>query len=56
MISAKLSQGTDRLLRSLAARARKVASARIAIRARAARKDPSRWRDARLLWPDLTKD
>ena len=42
--------------RRLAARARIVAETRAENALRDKRRDPWRWRDARLLWPDLTKD
>tara|TARA_B100001057_G_scaffold12272_1_gene11650 strand:- start:286 stop:459 length:174 start_codon:yes stop_codon:yes gene_type:complete len=48
--------GFAALARRLAARARIAAEARAENALREKRRDPWRWRNARLLWPDLTKD
>ena len=44
------------LARRLVARARRAAETRAENMLRARRRDPSRWRDARLLWPDLMQE
>ncbi len=48
--------GFAALARRLAARARIVAEARAENAFREKRRDPWRWRDARLLWPDTTQE
>lgn len=48
--------GFAALARTLAARARGVAEAHVESAARERRRDPTRWRDARLLWPDTTQE
>ena len=40
----------------LARRAARIAAARAESRFRAATRDPWRWREPRLLWPDFVKD
>lgn len=45
----------DRLMATLAARARSLAEARIAAGRMAERGDPRRWRAASLLWPLFAK-
>ena len=40
----------------LARRAARIAAARAESRIRAATRDPWRWREPRLLWPDFAKD
>ena len=45
----------DQLMAALAARARRLAEARIADARMAKRGDPRRWRTASLLWPLFTK-
>ncbi len=49
-------KGFAALALRLANRARIAAEARAENTLREKRRDPRRWRDARLLWPDLTKD
>ena len=41
---------------ALARRAARIAAARAERRIRAATRDPWRWREPRLLWPDFVKD
>ncbi|WP_162925122.1 hypothetical protein [Aurantiacibacter odishensis] len=48
--------GFAALARRLAARARIKAEARAENTLREKQRDPWRWRDARLLWPDTMKD
>ena len=48
--------GFAALARRLLDRARRNAEARAAGLVRTRRNDPSRWRDARYLWPDLTQE
>lgn len=50
------SPGFAALAQRLAAYARTLAQARAENALRARHKDPWRWRDARLLWPDTLKE
>ncbi|MGD9471767.1 MAG: hypothetical protein AB7G24_09145 [Novosphingobium sp.] len=52
MITATIAGLTDRLARQ----AQVLAGAWLAERRATRANDPRRWRDARLLWPDITKD
>ena len=55
MISAAVTPDFAALAQRLEAKAAALAKARAESVARAARGDPARWRDARLLWPLTTK-
>lgn len=44
------------LVRRLTSRARKAAEVRAENDVRERQRDPQRWRDARLLWPDTTRE
>lgn len=55
MISAATVPELSALAKALAAKAEMIARARAETIARERRSDPARWRQARLLWPLLTK-
>jgi hypothetical protein len=55
MIGASTQPDFDGLAASLAAQAKALAEAQTAAAALEARKDPTRWRQANLLWPLFTK-
>lgn len=44
------------ITRLLTRRARAIAAAHVESLVRARRRDPGRWRDARLLWPNSTQE
>lgn len=48
--------GFAALVRRLTSRARNAAEARVENALRERERDPQRWRDARLLWPDTTRE
>jgi len=56
MIAATPQPSWDELTAQLAAAAGQLAQAQVEEEARAAADDPSRWREAGLLWPDFGAD
>jgi hypothetical protein len=54
MITATPSPSFDQLVTQLANTAGQLAQAQVEEEARAAVNDPTRWREAGLLWPDFT--
>ena|GEM_PF-1234735 len=56
MITAETKPGAPAFPARLAAKARAIAQAQAEARVREARRDPWRWRKARLLWPLFGKD
>lgn len=56
MIKAEIATQGSGLERRLTAMARRIALARLAIRKPSLRATGAHWRDARLLWPQFTKE